>query len=158
MYSRLCFFKYLFISLMLFSVPSYAVNFNFTDIEGEQHNLSDYQGKWVLVNFWATWCPPCRHEIPDLSDFHLETEDAVVIGVNYEPGLKDKKLTKFIDVYLISYPVTRVNQGIIDALGEPRGLPTSILITPEGKIAKRITGMVDGRKINKIIAQYSQNK
>lgn len=158
MYSRLCFFKYLFISAMLFSVPAYAVNFNFTDIEGEQHNLSDYQGKWVLVNFWATWCPPCRHEIPDLSDFHLETEDAVVIGVNYEPGLKDKKLTKFIDVYLISYPVTRVNQGIIDALGEPRGLPTSILITPEGKIAKRITGMVDGRKINKIIAQYSQNK
>ncbi len=146
----------LFLSMVFFSLSANAVNFNFTDLEGQKHSLSDYKGKWVLVNFWATWCPPCRHEIPDLSDYHLEHDDAVVIGVNYEPGLTDEKLKKFIDVYLVSYPVSRVNQEIIDALGEPRGLPTSILISPEGDIAKRITGMVDEKRINKIITQYTQ--
>jgi hypothetical protein len=79
----------------------------------------------------------------------------VVIGVNYEPGLKDERLEKFIALYLISYPITRVNDEIIDALGEPRGLPTSILIDPEGNIAKKITGMVSERSLNKMIANYA---
>ncbi len=147
----------LLIALLFLSSTASAVDFSFTDTEGETHKLSQYNGKWVLVNFWATWCPPCRKEIPDLSDFHMEHDDAVVIGVNYEPGLKDERLQKFIALYLITYPVTRVNDEIIDALGEPRGLPTSILIDPQGNIAKKITGMVDDRRLNTIIEKY-QNK
>jgi thiol-disulfide isomerase/thioredoxin len=144
--------------MVLTVVPTtvFAVDFDFTDLTGEKHKLSDYKGKWVIVNFWATWCPPCRHELPDLSDYHLENEDAVVIGVNYEPGVKDEKLKKFTDVYLISYPITRVNDDIISELGEPRGLPTSIIISPEGDIAKRITGMVDERSLNKMISSFQQ--
>lgn len=141
-------------SLLCLSVTASAVDFSFTDTEGEAHKLSQYKGKWVVVNFWATWCPPCRKEIPDLSDYHLEHDDAVVLGVNYEPGLKDERLKKFIALYLVTYPVTRVNDEIIDALGEPRGLPTSILIDPQGNIAKRISGMVDERRLNKVIEQY----
>ena len=151
--------KSLSISVLLmfcFSNISAAVDFEFTDIEGDSHKLSNYKGKWVLVNFWATWCPPCRKEIPELSDFHLENEDAVVIGVNYEPGIKDEKLKKFIAVYLVSYPVTRVNDQIIEALGEPRGLPTSILINPEGEIAKKMTGIVTDRSLNQAIAELSK--
>jgi len=144
------------ISLLIVSTPVFAVDFDFTDLTGKKHKLSDYKGTWVIVNFWATWCPPCRHEIPDLSDYHLEHEDAVVIGVNYEPEVKDERLKKFTDVYLISYPITRVNDDIIKELGEPRGLPTSIIISPEGKIAKRITGMVDARSLDKMISSYLQ--
>ena len=147
----------LFSSLLFLSATASALDFSFTDTEGETHKLSQYNGKWVLVNFWATWCPPCRKEIPDLSDFHMEHDDAVVIGVNYEPALKDERLQKFIALYLITYPVTRVNDEIINALGEPRGLPTSILIDPQGNIAKKITGMVDERRLNTIIEKY-QNK
>lgn len=142
--------------MLIASSSVHAVEFAFTDIEGNQHKLSQYKGKWVLVNFWATWCPPCRKEIPELSDFHLEQDDAIVIGVNYEPGLKEERLKKFIAVYLVSYPVTRVNDEIIAALGEPRGLPTSILINPEGKVVKTITGMVTNRSLNKTITQFSQ--
>ncbi len=147
-------FSLLFVVLMIFSPALWAVDFAFTDTEGKAHKLSQYKGKWVLVNFWATWCPPCRKEIPDLSDFHLENEDAMVIGVNYEPGLKDERLKKFMALYLVSYPMTRVNDEIINALGEPRGLPTSFLIDPKGNVMKKITGMVSDRSLNKIIAQY----
>ncbi len=147
-------FLVLFCALIFLSAPVYAVDFSFTDTEGQSHTLSEYKGKWVLVNFWATWCPPCRKEIPDLSDFHLESDDAVVIGVNYEPGLKDERLMKFIELYLVTYPVTRVNDEIIEAIGEPRGLPTSILIDPQGNVAKKITGMLTHVRLKKIIAKY----
>ncbi len=143
----------LLILLSCLPMMAQAIDFSFTDTEGNSHQLADYKGKWVVVNFWATWCPPCRKEIPDLSDFHLENDDAVVIGVNYEPGISDARLKKFIELYLIAYPITRANDDIIQALGDPRGLPTSILINPESNIARRITGMVDGRRLNKIIAQ-----
>ncbi len=146
----------LFSVLFIFSSNIFAVDFSFVDTEDETHKLSQYKGQWVVVNFWATWCPPCRKEIPDLSDFHLEYDDAVVIGVNYEPGLSDERLEKFVALYLMSYPVTRVNDEIIAALGEPRGLPTSILIDPQGNIAKKITGMVDERRLNKIITDYEK--
>ena len=139
---------------LFFSSATLAVDFSFTDLEGKSSKLSDYKGKWVLVNFWATWCPPCRKEIPDLSDFHLESDDAVVIGVNYEPGITDEKLKKFIALYLVSYPITKVNDDIIKVLGEPRGLPTSILIDPQGNIAKKLTGMLTQRRLNKIISQF----
>ena len=144
----------LFIILFCLSPAVLAVDFEFTDADGELHKLSQYRGKWIVVNFWATWCPPCRKEIPDLSDFHLENEDAMVIGVNYEPGLSEERLKNFIAVYLMAYPVTLVNDEIIEALGEPRGLPTSVLISPQGKVVKTIAGMVSEQSLNKLIEQH----
>ncbi|MCK5697146.1 MAG: TlpA family protein disulfide reductase [Gammaproteobacteria bacterium] len=137
--------------LFFISGKSVAVDFSFIDTKGTTHQLSQYQGQWVVVNFWATWCPPCRKEIPDLSDFHEENNNAVVIGINYEPKIKEDALNKFIGLYLINYPITRVNKDIITALGEPRGLPTSMLIDPEGNIVKKITGMVDGRQLKALM-------
>lgn len=156
MINKLNQFSLLLFFMLLFCLPStaLAVDFDFTDVEGEAHKLSQYRGQWVVVNFWATWCPPCRKEIPDLSDFHLENEDAMVIGVNYEPGLKEERLKNFIAVYLMAYPVTRVNDDIIEALGEPRGLPTSVLISPQGEVVKTIAGMVSEQSLNKLIEQH----
>jgi len=142
--------------LLIAPLSVLAVDFAFADLDGNENKLSQYKGKWVLVNFWATWCPPCRKEIPELSDFHLENEDAVVIGVNYEPGIKDERLRKFMAVYLISYPVTRVNDEIIAAVGQPVGLPTSVLINPQGEVIETIAGMVSEQTLNQIIAKYDQ--
>ncbi len=148
-------FLFLFSFLFLLSTHSFAVDFSFTDTKGIAHKLSQYQGKWVVVNFWATWCPPCRKEIPDLSDFHEDKNNAVVIGINYEPNISPDKLKKFIDLYLINYPITIVNDDIIAALGEPRGLPMSILIDPQGNIVKKIAGMVDDRKLKKLMIKIN---
>ena len=85
-------------------------------------------------------------------------DDAIVIGVNFEPGVTEEKLKKFVELYLVSYPITLISDEIIDALGEPRGLPTSILISPEGEVAKKVTGMVSDRSLNKFISQYELQK
>ena len=135
-----------------------SIDFSYEDLDGKSHQLSQDKGKWVLVNFWATWCPPCRKEIPDLSDFHLESEDAIVIGVNYEQGISDEKLKSFVELYLVSYPITRMNEEIVEALGEPRGLPTSILINPQGDVVKKFTGMISDRTLNRFISQYNEKK
>ena len=73
-----------------------AGDFVLEDMQGETHHLSDYRGKWVLVNFWATWCPPCLSEIPELSRLHNSHKDLVVIGIamDYRSGRRLPNLLK----------------------------------------------------------------
>ena len=147
---------YLFFALML-STGTYAnsIDVGFTDMDGQKHQLSDYRGKWVVVNYWATWCPPCRKEIPELSDFHLQYDDAVVIGVNYEPDMSDEALKAFSVRYQMSYPVTRVSKEFSKALGTPVGLPTTVIVNPEGRIIKTVAGIVTEESLNNIISRHS---
>ncbi len=89
--------------LLLFAPAVFAVNLPYTDLEGQSANLSDYRGRWVVANYWATWCPPCREEIPDLVLFHDQHKDrdAVVIGFNMEENLPRQQLrTRLERVYL----------------------------------------------------------
>ena len=129
------------------------VDFSLPDIKGVSHKLSDYRGKWILVNYWATWCPPCLEELPELVIFH-ETHkdtDAIVIGVNFE-DVETDKLRKFIDNYSISYTVLRSKPGPSGALGAIPGLPTSFIINPAGEVVARKVGPVTGKSIEKFIA------
>src|SRR3989338_8143982 len=74
-----------------------AAGFSLEDTQGNSHRLEDYRGKWVLVNFWATWCPPCLSEIPELSSLHdtHKGKDLVVIGIAIESG-SSRKVEDFI--------------------------------------------------------------
>lgn len=126
---------------------------------GEAHRLSDYRGKWVVVNYWATWCPPCLEEIPELVHFH-EThreKDAVVLGVNMET-LPAARLAQFIENNFITYPVGE-NKGDQQMLGNLRGLPTTYLVSPEGEVVKRVLGRVTSDELEKAITvPVSSNK
>lgn len=132
------------------------VDFELPDIKGVKHKLSDYRGKWVVVNYWATWCPPCLEELPELVIFHEthKDKDAVVIGVNFE-DVGVEKLKKFIENYSISYTVLRSPPGAGGPLGSIPGLPTSFMINPKGEVVGKQVGPVTGKSIEKFMSEES---
>ena len=126
--------------------------FSYKDVKGKMHSLSDYRGKWVVVNYWATWCPPCLDEIPELTEFHEAhyKTDAVVLGINHE-DIDMESLKIFIDEYFISYPVLKPPSGSRTPFGRLYGLPSTFIISPEGKLVDRITGTVTRRDLESYI-------
>ena len=142
--------------LLLFVLPmsALAVDMPLTDIDGNKLNLSSYQGKWVVVNYWATWCPPCITEMPELQTFHDEhvDKDAIVIGINAEL-IGRQQLRDFLEDYFITYPIFLSKPTQQSALGLIPGLPTTFLVTPQGKVVARQVGPVT----SDMIEQYIQN-
>ena len=125
------------------------------DMEGREVRLSDFRGQWVLVNYWATWCPPCLKELPELEAFFQSHKDkgAVVLGINMEDIAVDR-LREFVEEQFLSYPILRGSSAMPGVLGPVSGLPTSYLVSPEGKVVAQQAGPVTERAIAKFIADY----
>jgi thiol-disulfide isomerase/thioredoxin len=130
-------------------------DFALPDMNGETHRLSDYRGKWVLVNYWATWCPPCLEELPELEVFHAHNaaDRAVVLGVNME-DIDLTELRAFIEQQFVSYPILIAGPRPKALLGQVPGLPTSFLVNREGQVVARQVGPVTADAINRFIAEY----
>jgi thiol-disulfide isomerase/thioredoxin len=128
------------------------VDLSLPDMRGEVQSLEQYRGKWVVVNYWATWCPPCLEEIPDLVDFHErhKEREAVVVGVNYE-DIGNAQLAAFIDRHLVSYPVLRAAPFEDSPLGSIPGLPTTFVIDPDGYAVARQVGPITGQQLEAYI-------
>ena len=116
--------------------------------DGQDFDLAAHRGKWVVVNFWATWCNPCLKEIPDLDAMDKAREDVIVIGLAYEE-IERADMEAFLKDHPMSYPIAVIDVYNPPAdFDTPRGLPMTYLIAPDGKVAARHLGPVTSEQLS----------
>ena len=120
--------------------------FDLVDTAGKRHRLADYQGRWVVVNFWATWCVPCIQEIPEIAEFQRVHPQVVVIGISTDDG-DAAKVKRFAAKLGHDYPLVLSNAKVASQLGEPRALPTTRIYDPSGKLVYDRVGRVSKRSL-----------
>lgn len=140
------------------SYAAQAVDFSFTDTKGKNIRLSDYQGKWVLVNFWAPWCPRCKMEFPELNDLDAR-HDFVVIGVAMDYGIDEGSVHNTIQRFNLRFPqIIGGNRRDPDSpalqVGPVDFYPTSYLYAPNGEIVMFVPGIISKQKIIAFTEQY----
>lgn len=121
--------------------PETAPSFAAKDLTGQTISPSDFKGKVVLLNFWATWCPPCREEIPELISLQAQYKDRLqIIGVS-EDDDPPEKVEEFARKNGMNYPTVMATQAITDAYGGVPALPTNFVIDQQGRVMQRHTGI-----------------
>ena len=120
-----------------------APQFTLKDLNGRTVRLSDYQGKVVLINFWATWCPPCRAEMPDLVRLQREhgKEGLQIIGVTYPPEKKER-VRRFARSLKVNYPIILGTRQFKARFSSDETLPLTIVINRDGKVSDIISGIL----------------
>lgn len=116
--------------------------FEVTDTAGKAHRLADYRGRWVVVNFWATWCVPCIREIPEIAAFARDRPDVVVLGVAVDAE-DAAKVKAFAAKVGHDYPLVLSNEKVEKQLGDPRALPVTRIYDPQGRVIYDRVGRVD---------------
>lgn len=116
-----------------------ASGFNLVAVDGSKVSLDGYQGKFVLLNFWATWCAPCRKEMPAMSNLHnqLKGRGLEVVGVHVGPSLAGVK--KFLQSVPVNFTIL-IDKDMSLASWRVRGLPTTFLVNPEGRLIYKAVG------------------
>lgn len=135
---------------LLLILSAQVHGFQFQDTTGKIHKLEDYKGRWVLVNFWATWCPPCLKEIPDLISLYKDREDIMVIGVAMDSD-DPRTVMEFVQSMSISYPIVFGNRQIASQLDDVSLLPSTYFYDPEGNPAARQQGIISRESIESFI-------
>jgi thiol-disulfide isomerase/thioredoxin len=138
---------------LAYAEPAVATNFMLKDMSGNKHQLSSYKGKWVLVNYWATWCPPCLEEVPDLVNLYdqRKQKDLMVIGVVFD--YKDvKEVNEYVDDMLMSYPIVLGDDSVTAQIGSAEVMPTTFIYNPQGVLVKIKRGLITREYIERMIA------
>ncbi|WP_223577797.1 TlpA family protein disulfide reductase [Kangiella taiwanensis] len=119
---------------------------SFHFLSGEEKSIEDYRGQWLVINFWAEWCPPCLEEIPELGKLVKENPHIAVIGVSYDK-LTNEELEALVDKLDIQYPIVATEPMPYLPVAKPQSLPGTYLISPSGQTMGPILGKIDRSKI-----------
>lgn len=137
-------------------VNQMAPDFSLKTLDGKEAKLSDYRGQKVILNFWATWCPPCKAEIPHMEKYyknHAKKDHVEILAVNLTKSDKDENYIKdFIKSYDMTYPVLLDTEGEQQKQYEIVTIPTTFIIDTKGVIQKKIVGPMDQNMMIKTIA------
>lgn len=118
-----------------------APNFSLTDVNGKAVSLAQFKGKVVIIDFWATWCPPCRRGIPDLISIQKEFKNKVaIIGISLDTDTK-AQVVPFMKSMGINYHVVYGTNDVVSAYGNIEAIPTSFVIDQNGKIVAQHVGL-----------------
>lgn len=132
-----------------------APDFQLTTLDGQEVTLSDYQGQKVLLNFWATWCPPCRAEMPHIQSYfeeHAEEENVVILSVNLtteDKGLEE--IEEFVEEFGLEFAIPMDEKGDVGATYQAVSIPTSYMIDTKGRIQNKVVGPMDLPMMEKLV-------
>jgi thiol-disulfide isomerase/thioredoxin len=130
------------------------VDFTLQRLHGGEVSLSEFRGKWLVLNYWATWCAPCRKEIPELSELNDARDDIVVLGLAFE-DTDIENFDEFLKEFHPGYPLLLVDvYAPPEPFGAPRVLPTTIILNPQGYPVKTFLGPVTREDIESFIASH----
>jgi thiol-disulfide isomerase/thioredoxin len=138
-----------------------APDFSLKDLNDQDERLADYKGKVVLVNFWATWCDPCREEIPWLIEMQEKygAQGFTVLGIAMDeegkpvvaPFVAKERYDVNGQKLPMNYPIVIGNESVAEKFGGLLGYPTSVLVSKDGKQLKKITGVINEEEISKLV-------
>lgn len=122
--------------------PRVAPDFELKDLDGKVHHLSDYKGKVVILNFWATWCPPCKKEIPDFIEMQkqYEAQGVQFLGIAMDDEGLDK-VKPWVASHNLSYPILLPDGKVAASYGEMSSIPVTYFIDRKGMIRQTFVGM-----------------
>ncbi len=150
----------LFLLLLCMAVPAAATDavrpsLRVDTLDDGRFDLSEQRGRWVVVNYWATWCAPCLKEMPELAEFDAAHDDVRVIGLAFEE-IDEADLRAFLKTRPAGYPIAMIDVYAPPAdFDVPRGLPMSYLIAPDGAVARRFLGPVTAAELRQAIDEHA---
>lgn len=132
----------------------FAPGFELLDLTGAPVNLSDFKGKIVFLNFWASWCPPCREEMPHMQSFYEKNKEngIEIVAVNLTNlDVGQQAIEQFVQDYGLTFPVLLDENGYVGMMYETMTIPTSYVLDTEGRIFQKVIGPMNEQMMNDLV-------
>ncbi|MBS4208362.1 redoxin domain-containing protein [Bacillus sp. FJAT-50079] len=145
-----------------FTAGEVPPDFELQTIDGNTIKLSDYKGKKVILNFWATWCPPCKAEMPHMENYYktsAKDENVEIIAVNLTMAERGtnvmEKVSNFIKEYELTFPIPLDEEGKVSDVYKPLTIPTTYLINTDGLVHRKVVGPMDDERIRNYVKEMN---